>query len=142
MRGTLTLAAFLIFLNSCEVVKSENEIYGSYTLVWDDTTIALNVRPDHTYAETVKVAGEQPQDVMGKWSWDALCSRFEALLLPKRMIPDELLSDESALKPLRPNIVGNMYRLDWCLTAERSLGTTKLGVSAGREIKFEMIKPH
>jgi hypothetical protein len=133
VRSKVILAVFVACLCGCEKIKDEREVYGSYELISPDAKIVLEVAENHNYAETIAFSSSPQQRNEGKWQWRDGHVCFTALLVPKPLMKDLI---QNVRPEDQPSIVGEAYRVDRCVPAQKEYGKTILEMNPDEPENF------
>lgn len=135
MRAIVLL--FLALLCGCTSVSDSSELLGRYELASKTVRIALELRPDHSYTETVKYADGSEERSANRWDWWG-CLGVKSFLMPPidGLDGDEPVTGESAQRLHLHRTARGTNQLDLCLAAEKHFGRAELIPNPDRSAAF------
>ena len=123
-------------------MKSEDDVPGSYELIYANGKLTLDVRRDHTYTENVRYVSGSELKANGKWK----------LMKAKDWKPWELFTDvgqktdqvcfDSLIIPIdvRGYGDGKTATPNWCFEAVKIADNTQFEVNGDRGMAFTLVK--
>jgi hypothetical protein len=129
------ICALFTTLSGC-AVRSETELIGRYRLGSVEQGIVLDIRPDHTFAETITVGGARLPQHTGTWFLAGSSADFDPLWIPKEFAPEYIVqADANAARgEAKFTQPGN-----WTMSPERYWGRTSLEVFPDEGVSFRMV---
>jgi hypothetical protein len=117
-------------------VRSETELIGRYQLGSVNQGIVLDVRADHTFAETITIGGARLPQHAGTWSLAGSSAGFDSLWIPEAFAPDYIIHADTTAAQGQPRVTKPGY---WIISPERYLGRTSLAIFPDDDASFRMI---
>jgi hypothetical protein len=122
----------------CGSVDSPDKLEGDYELKSDEVKIALNVRADHTYTETVKYAKGGQEASSNKWDWVTTGIVFRDILLPEieAVSPETFFGSQTPARLHYHKTARGTAQLDWSFAGEKVFGRTRLTPYPNADVSF------
>lgn len=143
MRKIISLLPLVVALAGCfSKLKSEDDVPGSYELIYSNGKLTLDVRRDHTFTENLRYVSGSELKVSGKWKlmkgkdlkpWELFTSveqRIDEVCFDSLIIPIDV-RDYGDGKTPTPN---------WCLAAVKIANKTQFEVNGDEGMAFTLVK--